>query len=88
MGKFHHLPKRDVAILKRKLSTLQRYLGGIKYMTRLPDIVIVLDQRILPPTSPVSGGANSRYRFQRKGTDQLFSGLGFREGAIENNSVD
>ena len=22
------------------------------------------------PTSPVSGGANSRYRFQRKGTDQ------------------
>jgi small subunit ribosomal protein S2 len=45
MGKFHHLPKRDVAILKRKLSTLQRYLGGIKYMTRLPDIVIVLDQQ-------------------------------------------
>ncbi|KAL5642585.1 hypothetical protein ACJX0J_000354 [Zea mays] len=23
----------DAAILKRKLSTLQRYLGGIKYMT-------------------------------------------------------
>uniref|UniRef100_A0A0E0EPX3 ATP synthase subunit a, chloroplastic n=3 Tax=Oryza TaxID=4527 RepID=A0A0E0EPX3_9ORYZ len=45
MEKFHHLPKRDVAILKRKLSTLQRYLGGIKYMTRLPDIVIVLDQQ-------------------------------------------
>ena len=45
MGKFHHLPKRDVAILKRKLSTLQRYLGGIKYMMRLPDIVIVLDQQ-------------------------------------------
>ncbi|CAL4909978.1 unnamed protein product [Urochloa decumbens] len=45
MGKFHHLPKRDAAILKRKLSTLQRYLGGIKYMTRLPDIVIVLDQQ-------------------------------------------
>ncbi|KAL6599068.1 hypothetical protein ACP70R_045943 [Stipagrostis hirtigluma subsp. patula] len=44
-GKFHHLPKRDVAILKRKLSTLQRYLGGIKYMTKLPDIVIVLDQQ-------------------------------------------
>ncbi|KAL5676242.1 hypothetical protein ACJX0J_012373 [Zea mays] len=45
MGKFHHLPKRDATILKRKLSTLQRYLGGIKYMTRLPDIVIVLDQQ-------------------------------------------
>ncbi|KAL5676162.1 hypothetical protein ACJX0J_012293 [Zea mays] len=37
--------KLDAAILKRKLSTLQRYLGGIKYMTRLPDIVIVLDQQ-------------------------------------------
>ncbi|KAF7052269.1 hypothetical protein CFC21_060388 [Triticum aestivum] len=35
----------DVAILKRKLSTLQRYLGGIKYMTRLPDILIILDQQ-------------------------------------------
>ncbi|VAI77659.1 unnamed protein product [Triticum turgidum subsp. durum] len=34
----------DVAILKRKLSTLQRYLSGIKYMTILPDIVVVLDQ--------------------------------------------
>uniref|UniRef100_A0A452XCH7 Small ribosomal subunit protein uS2c n=1 Tax=Aegilops tauschii subsp. strangulata TaxID=200361 RepID=A0A452XCH7_AEGTS len=45
MGKFHHLPKRDVAIFKRKLSTLQRYLGGIKYMMRLPDIVIVHDQQ-------------------------------------------
>ncbi|XBJ09253.1 hypothetical protein VPH35_014352 [Triticum aestivum] len=45
MGKFHHLPKRDVAILKRVLSTLQRYLGGIKYMTRLPDIVIILDHQ-------------------------------------------
>jgi small subunit ribosomal protein S2 len=45
LSKFHYLPKRDAAILKRKLSTLQRYLDGIKYMTRLPDIVIVLDQQ-------------------------------------------
>nr|YP_008378775.1 ribosomal protein S2 [Najas flexilis]AFY64141.1 ribosomal protein S2 [Najas flexilis] len=45
MGQFDHLPKRDVAILKRQLSTLQKYLGGIKYMTRLPDIVIILDQK-------------------------------------------
>ncbi|RCU61623.1 hypothetical protein SETIT_J019200v2 [Setaria italica] len=44
----HYVNKKwfsDAAILKRKLSTLQRYLGGIKYMTRLPDIVIVLDQQ-------------------------------------------
>nr|YP_010291619.1 ribosomal protein S2 [Scleria parvula]ULQ67626.1 ribosomal protein S2 [Scleria parvula] len=45
MGKFNSLRKRDAAILKRKLSTLQRYLGGIKYMKRLPDIVIIIDQQ-------------------------------------------
>uniref|UniRef100_UPI003001F8DB ribosomal protein S2 n=1 Tax=Amorphophallus tonkinensis TaxID=1720486 RepID=UPI003001F8DB len=42
MGK---LPKRGAAILKRQLSTLQTYLGGIKYMTGLPDIVIIFDQQ-------------------------------------------
>nr|AVM82805.1 ribosomal protein S2 [Pyrostegia venusta] len=36
--------KRDAAVMKRQLSGLQRYLGGIKYMTGLPDIVIILDQ--------------------------------------------
>nr|WRP99138.1 ribosomal protein S2 [Amorphophallus muelleri] len=45
MGKFNRLPKRDVAILKRRLSTLQTYLGGIKYMAGLPDIVIIFDQK-------------------------------------------
>nr|QAX91698.1 30S ribosomal protein S2 [Diapensia purpurea] len=44
MGRLNRLPKRDAARLKRKLSHLQRYLGGIKYMTELPDIVIILDQ--------------------------------------------
>nr|YP_010286783.1 ribosomal protein S2 [Hydrocharis dubia]UKT60911.1 ribosomal protein S2 [Hydrocharis dubia] len=45
MGKFNGLRKRDAAILKRELSTLQTYLGGIKYMTKLPDIVIIIDQQ-------------------------------------------
>uniref|UniRef100_A0A2Z5TZR3 Small ribosomal subunit protein uS2c n=1 Tax=Neuwiedia zollingeri var. singapureana TaxID=1088843 RepID=A0A2Z5TZR3_9ASPA len=45
MGKLNRLPKRDAAMLKRKLSILQTYLGGIKYMTGLPDIVIILDQQ-------------------------------------------
>nr|YP_009428966.1 ribosomal protein S2 [Alpinia oxyphylla]QVV24027.1 ribosomal protein S2 [Alpinia officinarum]ASW20427.1 ribosomal protein S2 [Alpinia oxyphylla]QIV67864.1 ribosomal protein S2 [Alpinia oxyphylla]QVV24114.1 ribosomal protein S2 [Alpinia oxyphylla]QYF09614.1 ribosomal protein S2 [Alpinia officinarum] len=45
MGKLNRLHKRDAAILKRKLFTLQTYLGGIKYMTRLPDIVIIVDQQ-------------------------------------------
>lgn len=45
MGKLNRLPKRDAAMLKRKLSTLQKYLGGLKYMTGLPDIVIIVDQQ-------------------------------------------
>nr|YP_010734878.1 ribosomal protein S2 [Amorphophallus coaetaneus]WEI30127.1 ribosomal protein S2 [Amorphophallus coaetaneus] len=45
MGKLNRLPKRDVAMLKRQLSTLQTYLGGIKYMIGLPDIVIIFDQQ-------------------------------------------
>ena len=39
-----NLLKRDAARLKRKLSHLQTYLGGIKYMTAIPDIVIIIDQ--------------------------------------------
>nr|ACH47279.1 ribosomal protein S2 [Monsonia vanderietiae] len=39
------LRKRDAAILKRQLSQLEKYLGGVQYMTRLPDIVIVVDQQ-------------------------------------------
>nr|YP_009339513.1 ribosomal protein S2 [Lithotoma petraea]APQ38906.1 ribosomal protein S2 [Lithotoma petraea] len=43
-GRLDRLPKRDAAILKRQLSHLQRNFGGIKYMTDLPDIVIIVDQ--------------------------------------------
>nr|YP_009738934.1 ribosomal protein S2 [Hedysarum taipeicum]QIC19332.1 ribosomal protein S2 [Hedysarum taipeicum]UFP91327.1 ribosomal protein S2 [Hedysarum taipeicum] len=45
MGKLNSLPKRDAAMLKRQLSHLEKYLGGIKYMTGLPDIVIIVDQQ-------------------------------------------
>nr|YP_010964692.1 ribosomal protein S2 [Hedysarum longigynophorum]WNM89347.1 ribosomal protein S2 [Hedysarum longigynophorum] len=45
MGKLNSLPKRDAAMLKRQLSYLETYLGGIKYMTGLPDIVIIVDQQ-------------------------------------------
>nr|UTM95757.1 ribosomal protein S2 [Phyllagathis sp. 839] len=45
-GKLYCLPKkRDAAMFKRQLSHLQTYLGGIKYMTRLPDIIIIVDQQ-------------------------------------------
>ncbi|KAJ0030657.1 hypothetical protein Pint_12354 [Pistacia integerrima] len=44
-GRLNRLPKRDAAMLKRQLSRLQTYLGGIKYMTGVPDIVIIVDQQ-------------------------------------------
>nr|YP_010286404.1 ribosomal protein S2 [Dracocephalum psammophilum]UKS09512.1 ribosomal protein S2 [Dracocephalum psammophilum] len=44
MGRLDRLPKRDAAVVKRQLSRLQKYLGGIKYMTGLSDIVIIIDQ--------------------------------------------
>ena len=44
-GRLNSFPKRDAAILKRHLAHLETYLGGIKYMTGLPDIVIIVDQQ-------------------------------------------
>lgn len=44
-GGLNRLPKRDAAMLKRQLSHLQTYLGGMKYMTGLPDVVIIVDQQ-------------------------------------------
>nr|YP_009667461.1 ribosomal protein S2 [Cuscuta strobilacea]QCW07810.1 ribosomal protein S2 [Cuscuta strobilacea] len=44
MGGFNNLPKKEATMLKRKLARLQKYLGGIQYMTGLPDVVIILDQ--------------------------------------------
>jgi len=44
MGRLNRLPKRNAAMLKRQLSHLQRYLGGMRYMRGLPDIVIIVDQ--------------------------------------------
>ncbi|KAI3875704.1 hypothetical protein MKW92_030926 [Papaver armeniacum] len=44
-GRLNRLPKRDATMLKRQLYHLQTYLGGIKYMTGLPDIVIIVDQQ-------------------------------------------
>ncbi|KAL3613008.1 40S ribosomal protein S2 [Castilleja foliolosa] len=32
-GRLNCLPKRDAAVVKRQLSRLKTYLGGIKYMT-------------------------------------------------------
>ncbi len=32
-------------MLRRELERLQKYLGGIKNMRRLPDAVVIIDQK-------------------------------------------
>jgi small subunit ribosomal protein S2 len=44
-GMINQLPKKEAANLKRQLAQLRKYLGGIKYMTSLPDVVIIIDQQ-------------------------------------------
>ena len=43
-GTFNHLPKKEVAVMKRQLSQLRKYFHGIKYMKKVPDIVIFINQ--------------------------------------------
>ncbi|MCD6363898.1 MAG: 30S ribosomal protein S2 [Synergistetes bacterium] len=44
-GMFEVLPKKEVVKLQREKGKLERYLGGIKGMNDLPDIVYVVDPR-------------------------------------------
>ena len=39
------LPKKEAAVLRRELEKLQKYLGGIKLMRKIPDVIIMVDQR-------------------------------------------
>ena len=38
-------PKKEGSMLRRELGKLQKYLGGIKGMRKIPDVVIMVDQR-------------------------------------------
>ncbi|MFZ4564888.1 MAG: 30S ribosomal protein S2 [Prochlorococcaceae cyanobacterium] len=38
-------PKKEAAVLRRELERLQKYLGGLKNMRRLPDVVLLVDQK-------------------------------------------
>ncbi|HEX7127400.1 MAG TPA: 30S ribosomal protein S2 [Thermodesulfobacteriota bacterium] len=44
-GTYDVLPKKEVAALEREREKLERSLGGIKEMTRLPGCVFVIDTR-------------------------------------------
>ena len=44
-GDFAAMPKKEALILSRELEKLQRNLGGIRQMTRLPDAIFVIDTK-------------------------------------------
>jgi small subunit ribosomal protein S2 len=39
------LPKKEAATIRKELEKLEKHLGGIQDMPRIPDVIIVIDQR-------------------------------------------
>ncbi|MGI1658988.1 MAG: 30S ribosomal protein S2 [Desulfitobacterium sp.] len=44
-GVFDVLPKKEVAALRHEMEKLERFLGGIKNMKKLPDALFIVDPR-------------------------------------------
>ncbi len=44
-GALDLLPKKEASVLRRELGKLQKYLGGIKLLRKVPDVVVIVDQR-------------------------------------------
>jgi small subunit ribosomal protein S2 len=44
-GEFDAMPKKEALILSRELEKLQRNLGGIRNMVKLPDAVFIIDTK-------------------------------------------
>ncbi|MFB2835502.1 30S ribosomal protein S2 [Floridanema evergladense] len=44
-GALDLLPKKETAVLRREMEKLQKYLGGIKLMRKIPDVVLIVDQK-------------------------------------------
>ncbi|MDH6060240.1 30S ribosomal protein S2 [Chrysosporum bergii ANA360D] len=44
-GALDLLPKKEASMLRREMAKLQKYLGGIKNMRKVPDVVVIVDQR-------------------------------------------
>jgi small subunit ribosomal protein S2 len=44
-GNIDKRPKKEGAVLRRELGKLQKYLSGIKLMRKVPDIVVIVDQK-------------------------------------------
>jgi len=44
-GTFDLLPKKEVAVLTKQREKLERFLGGIEDMPRIPDVLFIVDPR-------------------------------------------
>jgi small subunit ribosomal protein S2 len=44
-GTFDVLPKKEVVLLKKEQARLEKFLGGIKHMKKLPDAIFIIDPR-------------------------------------------
>jgi small subunit ribosomal protein S2 len=44
-GIIDQLPKKEAASLRKELEKLKKHLDGIKYMKKIPDVVIIVDQK-------------------------------------------
>jgi small subunit ribosomal protein S2 len=44
-GSLRRFPKKEVLVMEKKAAKLERALGGIKNMGRLPDVIYVVDPR-------------------------------------------
>jgi small subunit ribosomal protein S2 len=44
-GEFAAMPKKEALLLQRELDKLERYLGGLRGMDKIPDAVFVLDTK-------------------------------------------
>ena len=44
-GEFEAMPKKEALLISRELTKLERNLGGIRDMQKLPDAVFVLDTK-------------------------------------------
>jgi len=45
LGLIDQLPKKEASTIRRELDKLRKHLEGIKNMKKLPDLVIIVDQK-------------------------------------------
>nr|YP_009391237.1 ribosomal protein S2 [Dipterocladia arabiensis]ARW59381.1 ribosomal protein S2 [Dipterocladia arabiensis] len=44
-GSINLLPKKEASIIRKELEKLRKHLNGIKHMKKLPDLVVIVDQK-------------------------------------------